>query len=121
MHLMVNNKLRTTMLISQVEAALRQAEIVRWLSSNRAQQSEASGRDPSALLHRLRLGQATAPSSAKQQVGQGFKSSDCLISAESLESITLPVDHCVVQCSHLAHCRVSTSCQFDALQHVGAA
>ena len=53
----------------QVDAALRQAEIVRWLSSNPAQQTEAPGRDPSALLHRLQLGQANAPLSAQQQVG----------------------------------------------------
>jgi len=55
--------------VMQVEAALRQAEIVRWLSSNPAQQTEAPGRDPSALLHRLQLGQANAPVSAGQQVG----------------------------------------------------
>ncbi len=53
----------------QVEAALRQAEIVRWLSSNPAQQTEAPGKVPSALLHRLQLGQANAPLPAGQQVG----------------------------------------------------
>ena len=55
--------------VMQVDAALRQAEIVRCLSSNPAQQTEAPGRDPSALLHRLQLGQANAPLSAGQQVG----------------------------------------------------
>lgn len=52
----------------QVEAALRQAEILRWLASNPAQPTEASGRDPSALLHRLQLGQASAPPSTGCQV-----------------------------------------------------
>ena len=52
----------------QVEAALRQGESVRWLSSNPAQQHEAPGRDPSALLHRLQLGQASAASPSGPQV-----------------------------------------------------
>ena len=52
----------------QVEAALRQGESVRWLASNPAQQHEAPGRDPSALLHRLQLGQASAPSPSGPQV-----------------------------------------------------
>ena len=56
----------------QVEAALRQAEMVKWLASNPAQQTEASGRDPSVLLHRLQLGQASAPSTAGRQVLHPF-------------------------------------------------
>ena len=52
----------------QAEAALRQAEIVRWLASNPAQRTDAPGRDPSVLLHRLQLGQASAPPSAGRQV-----------------------------------------------------
>ena len=52
----------------QVEAALRQAEIVRWLASNPAEHSKAPGRDPSALLHRLQLGQPSKPSPAGHQV-----------------------------------------------------
>ena len=52
----------------QVEAALRQGESIRWLSSNPAQQHEAPGRDPSALLHRLQLGQASAASPSGPQV-----------------------------------------------------
>ena len=52
----------------QVEAALRQAEIVRWLASNPAQRTDTPGRDPSALLHRLQLGQASAAPPAGHQV-----------------------------------------------------
>ena len=47
---------------------LRQAEIVRWLAGSAAQQSNGSGGDPSALLHRLQLGHAGASSGAGSQV-----------------------------------------------------
>ena len=47
---------------------LRQAEVVRWLAGSAAQQSDGSGGDPSALLHRLQLGRASASSGAGTQV-----------------------------------------------------
>ena len=52
----------------QVEAVLRQAEVVRWLAGSAAQQSDGSGGDPSALLHRLQLGHVGASSGAGTQV-----------------------------------------------------
>ena len=52
----------------QVEAVLRQAEVVRWLAGSAAQQSDSSGGDPSALLHRLQLGHAGTSSGAGTQV-----------------------------------------------------
>ena len=47
---------------------LRQAEVVRWLAGNAAQQSDGSGGDPSVLLHRLQLGHVGASSGAGTQV-----------------------------------------------------
>lgn len=45
----------------QAEAALRRAEIVRWLCTAPAAPKQAASGDPAALMHQLRLGRDSRP------------------------------------------------------------
>ena len=56
---------------AQAQAALRQAEVVRWLASAPAPRPRPPSGDPAALLHRLQLGREGAPAHAPARSAHG--------------------------------------------------